>query len=509
MKKLLLISLLITLFIGIFSCTEEGVNDPVGNLPPDTGLFLYPDSTILPQQSRLTIHWWGDDPDGIIIGYYFSWDNINWEFTSSNDSLFALQIGAVDTTFTFRVSAVDNGGNNTYDSEILRNGINFGPGPFIDENDNSVFDDGEKFFDIGLVDATPATFDFPLRNSSPEIDWNELSFLPETSFPAMSFSWNVQDIDGEESIVAINIALNDTANAANIISLDGAVRTITIRTDDFTNPTPQMEILIESQAGNIHSELLPGLLFDSDNKFFVQAMDISGAKSNFISLPDSGNSWYVKKPKGNLLVIDDYETIDNSDDFYDSILDSLSLSGKYDIYDIHTQTPPFLNVTFFETIKLFDYLFWYTDNAPSLDLASFATQNYLSQGGKVFFSMQFPQFFSAIDASSFIPIIPDSVDLTSTLFPGVEIASDTTDPAYPNLTTTGNIRRVKSFYLNPFTANPIYYYPNGELNGFAGFTNTSKTEFFIALPLDRCNGGEGKVKELFEKVLFDDFGLVP
>jgi hypothetical protein len=352
MNKFLLISLSITFFIGIFSCTEEGVNDPVGNMPPNTGLFLYPDSTILPQQTRLTIHWWGDDPDGIIIGYYFSWDNVNWEFTSSNDSLFALQIGAVDTTFTFRVSAVDNGGNNTYDSEVLRNGINFGPEPFIDDNDNSVFDDGEKFFDIGLIDATPATFDFPLRNSSPEIEWNELSFLPETSFPVMSFSWNAQDIDGEESIVAINIALNDTTNSDNIISLDGAVRTITIRTDDFSNPAPLMEILIESQVGNIHSELLPGLLYDADNKFYVQAEDISGAKSNFISLPDSGNSWYVKKPKGNLLVIDDYETIDNSDDFYDSILDSLGLTGKYDIYDIHTQTPPFLNVTFFETVKL-------------------------------------------------------------------------------------------------------------------------------------------------------------
>jgi hypothetical protein len=115
----------------------------------------------------------------------------------------------------------------------------------------------------------------------------------------------------------------------------------------------------------------------------------------------------------------------------------------------------------------------------------------------------------AVDVSSFIPIIPDSIDLTNVLFPGVEISSDSTDPTYPNLTTTGNSFRVKSFYLNPFTANPIYYYPNGELNGFAGFTNSLQTEFFIALPLDRCNGGDGNVRELFEKVLFDDFGLVP
>ncbi len=90
--------------------------------------------------------------------------------------------------------------------------------------------------------------------------------------------------------------------------------------------------------------------------------------------------------------------------------------------------------------------------------------------------------------------------------PGVEISSDTTNPAYPNLISTGNIRRVKSFYLDPIAANPIYYYPNGELNGFAGFTNSNVTEFFIALPLDKCNGN-GNVKPLMQKVLFDDFGL--
>jgi len=509
MTKFLLFSFVIIAVIGIISCTEEGVNNPISNLPPNTGLFLFPDSTILPQQSRLTIHWWGDDPDGLIVGYYFSWDNILWEFTPSNDSLFALQIGSNDTTYTFYVSAVDNGGNNVYDNSILRNGIDFGPEPFVDENDNGVFDEGEFFYDIGLIDPTPAVFDFPLRNSAPTIAWNELSFLPDTSFPVMSFSWIADDIDGEESIVAINIAMNDTTNPSNIVALDGGVRTVTLRTDEFSTTTPFMEILIEAQEGNIHPELLPGLLFDSDNKFFVQAVDISGAKSPYIALPDSGESWYVKKPKGNLLIVDDYALIDNAATLYNAMFDSIGLTGSYDVYDIHTQVPPFLNVTFLETIKLFDYLFWYTDNAPSLDLASFATQSYLIQGGKIFFSMQFPQFFDALEASSFIPIIPDSVDLENILLPGVEIVSDTTDPSYPNLTLSANAFRVKSFYLNPHVSNPVYYYLNGELKGFTGFTNTALTEFFIALPLHKCNGGEGNVKPLLEKVFFDDFGLSP
>jgi len=44
------------------------------------------------------------------------------------------------------------------------------------------------------------------------------------------------------------------------------------------------------------------------------------------------------------------------------------------------------------------------------------------------------------------------------------------------------------------------------LPGFAGFTNIGLTEFFIALPLDKCNGS-GNVKALLQKVFFVDFGI--
>ncbi len=393
MKKFLLV---VSIFFSVLvvSCTDDPVSNPAGNQPPNTGLSLYPDSTILPQQSRITIHWWGDDPDGTVMGFYFSWDNINWSFTASNDSLFSLQIGVSDTIYTFRVAAVDNEGNKVYDSNVQRNGIDFGPEPYIDNNNNGLYDQGEFFYDIGLVDPTPARFDFPLRNTAPTISWNDLSFVPDTSFPVMSFSWNVDDIDGVESVVAIEIVLNDTTNQSSVISIDGSVRTVTLRTNDFSGGTAAMEILIESQEGNIFPELLPGLIFDANNIFYARAVDISGATSPFISLPDSGQTWYVKKPVGNFLIIDDYRTsVENPASFYYAMFDSLGLTGHYNVYDIHTETPPFLNVTFLETIKLFDYVFWYTDNDPSLDLASFATNNYLSQGGKVFFSMQFPQFF--------------------------------------------------------------------------------------------------------------------
>ncbi len=210
MIKFIPVFLLISLYL--ISCKTEITDNPSENKAPDTGLFLYPDSVISSQPSKINVHWWGDDPDGIITGFYFTWDGKNWTFTKSNDSLFALQIGAKDTNYTFMVSSVDDGGNGVYDSDIIQNGINFGPEPFIDLNNNNQHDAGETFYDIGLIDPTPAAFNFPIKNSSPTIFWNDLSVLPDTSFPVMSFGWEAEDIDGNESIQNINIALNDTSN---------------------------------------------------------------------------------------------------------------------------------------------------------------------------------------------------------------------------------------------------------------------------------------------------------
>ncbi len=34
------------------------------------------------QKSKLQVHWWGDDKDGLVIGYLFKWEGIdeNWTF---------------------------------------------------------------------------------------------------------------------------------------------------------------------------------------------------------------------------------------------------------------------------------------------------------------------------------------------------------------------------------------------------------------------------------------------
>ncbi len=496
--------------ILLSSCFKDMVNNPVGNQPPHTGLFLYPDSSVSRQPSKIDLHWWGDDPDGFIVGYYFSWDAKHWTFTKSNDSLFALQIGITDTNYTFHVSAVDNGGNGIYDKDIIQNGNDYGPEPFTDKNGNGVWDAGEDFVDIGLIDPNPAKLNFPIKNSAPTIAWDKLTVLPDTSFPAMSFGWVASDIDGDATILKINIALNDTSNPANIVSLDGGVRNISLRTYDFSSASPLMDILIGGLESNIASQKLPGLKFNDDNKLFVQAEDISGAKSNFVVMPGTGKNWFVKKPKGNFLIVDDYITTDNAPSFYSSMFgDSLGLGNKFDVYDFHNQMPPFLNVTFLLTLKLYKYVFWYTDNSPTLDLASAVTQSYIDAGGKIGFSMQFPQNVDLTVLQGFLPIRPDTSDSRLSLLAGVKISSDNTQPVYPNLVLTSNIFRLKSFFLNPLGGIPIYYFPNNEMKGYIGFTDTQKKLFFIGVPLHKANGGDANVKKLLQQVYFNDFGLKP
>ncbi|NUN08718.1 MAG: hypothetical protein HUU54_06025 [Ignavibacteriaceae bacterium] len=495
----------------IISCTDELVDNPVSNLPPDTGLFLVPDTTISQQPSKLQMHWWGDDPDGLVIGYYISWDNTNWGFTTRNDSLFALQIGASDTTYPFQVIACDNSGNGTYDNKVLRNGIDFGPEPFIDNNGNGIWDNGEKYYDIGDVDPTPAKLDVPIKNSSPVISWNTLTVLPDTSFPVMTFAWNASDIDGDATISKITICLNDTSDPADRVVIGGNIRLITLRINDLNAAEPLMDILIDGSESNVFSVQLRGLKYNDFNKFFVQAEDISGAKSEFISLPSSSTNWYVKKPTGKFLLIDDYITADDASSFYSTTLNSVNsgaLNGEYDVWDLNKNKLPFSNISFPVTLKLFKYIFWYTDTNPSLELAGNSVRKFTESGGKVFFSMQFPQTLDVINIQSFLPVDSTSAPL-SFLLPNTAVSADPNAVNYPGLTTTASIARVRTTYISGFSAQRVYYFANNVLPGAIGFINNEKNIFFIGLPLHRCDGTAGNVSLLFNKVLFDEFGLIP
>ena len=65
----------ISIIAGLFIACESDIPDrPQENLPPETHIFLQPDSALATTTSRQTLSWWGDDADGIVIGFIYSFD---------------------------------------------------------------------------------------------------------------------------------------------------------------------------------------------------------------------------------------------------------------------------------------------------------------------------------------------------------------------------------------------------------------------------------------------------
>ncbi len=506
-------------FLGIYSCSET-VNQPlIPNIAPETEIFLFPDNpdSLNQQKSRLQVHWWGDDPDGLVLGYYFRWVGVSeqWSFTLANDSLFSLPIGSADTIYTFEVIAVDNEGNNKYDQSIIWNGEDLGPEPFIDENGNGVWDEGEFYFDTGLIDPTPATQKFQIKNSAPEIEWNKSTVLPAETFPVITVAWDATDLDGDASIMAINLSLNDTSD---YVSLPGNVRLVTLRIKDPNAVEPEMEILINGSDRNIFDRTLKGIKLDDYNKIHVQASDISGSSSNNISLPDTGLTWFVKKPKGDLLIIDDYEGGVSAQQFYDQVFSSIAngeLVNKYDLFDIELTQLPFANITFLETMKLFKYVYWYSDSSPSLELTSSVTQDYIISGGKIAYSLTIQEPSSTYEydlatIQSFLPIDGFGEETAeSFVFPGANIIPLVGFDDYPQLKTSATISFVRTYIPSPLIAQAIQNISSNQINGVISLINNSKELFFIGLPLHSSNAIEGSVEQLLEKVIIDEFGLTP
>ncbi len=511
------ISIILLLIIAMVACTETGNEPRNENLAPETEIFLFPDNpdSINQQKSRLQVHWWGEDPDGVVLGYYFRWVGLseNWSFTTSNDSLFSLPIGSADTTYVIEVMAVDTEGNKKYDISVIWNGDDIGPEPFIDANGNGVWDEGEIYFDLGLIDPTPASMKFPIKNSPPEIEWNKESIIPEETFPVITVAWDATDLDGDESIVSIDLAINDVNMA---VELPGNTRLVTLRIKDVNAADPELEILINGSEDRIFDETLTGIKLDDFNRLYVRATDISGSSSEVQPLPDTSRTWFIKKPKGDLLVIDDYSGGTDAETFYNDLfaqIDNGNYADKFDVMDIEITQLPFANITFLETMKLFKYIYWYADSSPSLELTSSVTQKFIIGGGKIGYSMTIQDSssnfeFDLATIQSFLPIEGFGEESPiNFLFPGANIVTTTDFPEYPQLRTASTISYVRTYIPSALSAKGIHNLTSSQINGNISLITNDKELFFIGLPLHQSNAIEGSVKELIEKVFIDEFGM--
>lgn len=460
-------SILALLFFGILilGCGEKITDNPIANQPPETKLIFYPDGSLATTTSRQVVHWWGDDPDGKVAMFIYTW-HINaavpvifqasdlpagWTATTSKSDTFSLKFTNLDTIYTFRISAVD---------------------------------------DQGLVDPTPASQAFPVANSRPEIEFIANTEIPETTFTVASFYWQGTDLDGDETLEHYEYVLDDTTAGT------------------------WKSIAAESTFINLK---IPDELSNKNHVFYLRAVDIAGVPSKIIRMPKAErNIWHVKRPIGKTLIIDDFEVLDQGERLYAQTLDSLGL--EYSIWNIklnrdgdtkYDLMPTSIDM-FTETMLLFDRVLWYTDSSPHFEEAQITIPRYLKTANKkILFSTQFREFFSEQgDPLEFSPV--DNLGGNSfDVFPGIVLQPGTAKSNFPILKANKWIPFVKE--LIPKISAQVAYRleANAALwqgQPVVGVVDAENSFYFFGVPFHQLNGNQN-AKRLLAIILKDEFGL--
>ncbi len=558
-------------FISLSGCTKHLSSTAAGNLPPKTFVASYPfrDSTqsgnFNPQSSRLEVHWWANDADGIVTGYIITFDRKTWTFTEKNDSVFALPLFSKDTSYTFLVAAIDNS---------FKGQLNEGDKvAFTDLNSNGLWDRGEPFPALGdAVDPDPASIKYPIANTPPQVifvmnsgQFSTRSDIPDTTFTVASFGWQGSDIDGDNTITDYYIALNDTLSPSSWVDLPAAARFVTIegrvseaQTDTSTVSCDIYANTYPAMAYSAMKVTLPNLKLNGNNVFYVKAKDVADAYSPAIRMPDTTHTWYVKKPKGDILIVNDYGSQDQSLQFYENIFDNIDgglLKGKYDVWDIRSGmvptspkkgnlVQPCVVPSFQETLKLYKYVFWYSADYKNFDIAQTAIGGYRSSGGKILFSyyaidttadqgalnQELRDFTGSVD-SVMASIIRGSssasrpVTSTGFVFSGASvIPTDSTE--YPVLVRDGSasnptdggksVWNLRGVYPSLdatviYRIEPFGSYGPDNPPPVLGLLSGDKSVFLLGVPLYRFNGNDtppsanDRASQLISKV-FKDFG---
>ena len=471
---------------------KERQGRPLGNRAPETFLFLAvkPDTVFIPTPqgtdtvivgldttaSRQVLHWWGEDADGEVVGYYIQWDyQSDRQWTTAEYDTFYLPIRARFASFTFRVWAVD---------------------------------------DDGAVDPTPASMVFPVYNSPPEIAFRYRSNPPAPpgnpnvtayTFPTRTFMWDVRDPDGDGTVVKILYAIDDTSTWQE---LPGSARSVTL------------------------TGLLPG-----SHRFFVTAEDIAGAQSRVISFPDptdpqTPNNWVVKEPRGEVLLVNDFaqdQTLYQVQGYYEQLLRNIVGEGGYSVWEIGTwRTPvinpqnslPYATADIKANLSYFKAVIWFSHlGRPNLAQAGLSLTQYIAAGGKVFITNANEEVpdtaWTFTDIDSVFRLNPGG-----RLLAGVRVLASFTNSERDSALTlkVGKLigNRVSALVPGPgaqvvwrmepdSTASVAVPYKGSPVVGIRYRIGEGRSIYF-SLPFNYCDGF-GNAEEVLRYILREEFGL--
>ncbi len=441
----------------LLTCSEHPTDAPKANEPPVTHIAVRTATDSLNATiSKQTLHWWGDDPDGVVVGFLYTfnpnannvqaWSNhttdANWTFTNKTQETFTLKLSGTDTTYSFWVKAVD---------------------------------------DAGAADPNGARQNYPIINTKPRVEFPLGTDVPDTTFTVATFVWSATDLDGDDTIAKLQYALDDTLNAAAWRDLSAKTNSVTLKAADG--------------------------LTTGAHVFYLRAVDIAGATSSIIRMPRATNeTWHVRAPQSKFLVIDDYNISDNTANFYHAHL--RALVGTFDVWDIKSNNsalePPTAEA-FTQTLLLFERILWYADSEPNLEKAQVSLPRFLDAGGKIIMITSFQEFTSNQgDPLDFAPV--DSLGARISRITRNQLINPSTKYAslgYPQLrVNTAIIPNV--FPLVPkISADTLYVLPasaNWQGTPVVGVTAAGASFVFFGVPLAQLDG-LGTVRQLFEKLL--------
>ena len=370
------------LLLLLAACDAGFSGDETENQPPDTELSVQVEDLgeTLGEgalTSTVTVEWAGTDPDGFVAAYdlrYFNADadanTAAWTRTTRRDTALLLPIPSGESTarVTVEVRAIDND---------------------------------------GAVDPAPARTIFPIRNAPPTLRLSGVEVPPDTTWPAVSFSWEAGDPDGEANLAAIEVALNDSVGA--FIRLPAETTFITLVADDPRASQTAMRVLL-GRSGTSSSLRIPNLRTDADNTLYVRAVDAAGLTSATAQYPDpnpdAGQTWFVRRVSSPVLLVNDYRSTNNDVviAYHRALLDAYGSPEGYDQWYLAApfqegstappmysdNLPPSAEPTLRETLRFWQHIYWVSNNATNatlgnnLPLVASVADQFFENGGRMF-----------------------------------------------------------------------------------------------------------------------------
>ncbi len=399
----------LSLFVLIFSCKK---GEKVPNASPNTTIGI--EAINLQGENRLnstvSLSWFGTDIDGYVEYYEIKIDDGDWIATNTQDSTFLFDINpnADSTDIDFYVRAIDNEGS---------------------------------------ADPTPAYLKVPLKNSPPEVLFEEASLPIDTTNLVVTFRYFASDPDGDGTLKSAYIRAND----GEWTEIDLKQKLISIIPAAPMNKGVG-EANLYYGIDKAPALTIDGFVNDGDNIIQLKVTDIANSESTI----DSTAVIYIKPQTSDLLVVGGHNA--NIDAEYQRLV--LDNYAKADFVNYAgnggLNQPKFWNPTFELLAQQYDKVFFHTEegtfsnplsgaDGKLLDFAAPVIQSLIDQDKKVLISTAFATGADLATIGEVLSIDSFSPSRGQAFFTNDSFAIST-DAAYPNLQPSNFLLAADPFY---------------------------------------------------------------